>query len=111
MAVHVNADALAMGIHPITSGSIKYNDQMKTQALKQALNIYKFDAALGGARRDEEKSRAKERIFSVLGECCGARRFDAAAAFVSGLLCIAGLQKWEGARICRANLSPGSRGY
>jgi len=65
IAVHVNEDALALGIHPITSGSVKYNDQMKTQALKQALNIYKFDAALGGARRDEEKSRAKERIFSV----------------------------------------------
>ena len=65
MAVHVNENALAMGIHPITSGSVKYNDQMKTQALKQALSIHKFDAALGGARRDEEKSRAKERIFSV----------------------------------------------
>lgn len=65
MAVHVNEEALAMGIHPITSGSVKYNDQMKTQALKQALSLYKFDAALGGARRDEEKSRAKERIFSV----------------------------------------------
>lgn len=65
MLVHVNQEALALGIHPIISGSVKYNDQMKTQALKQALNIYKFDAALGGARRDEEKSRAKERIFSV----------------------------------------------
>ncbi len=65
MLVHVNQEALALGIHPITSGSVKYNDQMKTQALKQALNIHKFDAALGGARRDEEKSRAKERIFSV----------------------------------------------
>lgn len=65
MLVYVNQEALALGIHPITSGSVKYNDQMKTQALKQALNIHKFDAALGGARRDEEKSRAKERIFSV----------------------------------------------
>lgn len=65
MLVHVNEEALALGIHPVTSGSVKYNDQMKTQALKQALNIHKFDAALGGARRDEEKSRAKERIFSV----------------------------------------------
>jgi len=63
--VHVNQDALDMGIHPIRSGSIKYNDFMKTIALKQALNKYKFDAALGGARRDEEKSRAKERVFSV----------------------------------------------
>lgn len=65
MQVHINQEALALGIHPITSGSVKYNDQMKTQALKQALHIHKFDAALGGARRDEEKSRAKERIFSV----------------------------------------------
>jgi sulfate adenylyltransferase subunit 2 len=63
--VHVNEQALAEGIHPITSGSVKYNDHMKTLALKQAMNLYRFDAALGGARRDEEKSRAKERIFSV----------------------------------------------
>jgi sulfate adenylyltransferase subunit 2 len=63
--VYINEEALQAGIHPITSGSVKYNDQMKTQALKQALSITKFDAALGGARRDEEKSRAKERIFSV----------------------------------------------
>lgn len=65
MKVHVNREALAQGVHPIESGSVKYNDQMKTQALKQALRHYKFDAALGGARRDEEKSRAKERVFSV----------------------------------------------
>lgn len=63
--VHTNQDALNLGIHPIKSGSVKYNDQMKTMALKQALNKHQFDAALGGARRDEEKSRAKERIFSV----------------------------------------------
>jgi len=63
--VHVNEQALAEGIHPVTSGSVKYNDHMKTLALKQAMNLYRFDAALGGARRDEEKSRAKERIFSV----------------------------------------------
>ncbi len=62
--VEVNEEALAAGIHPITSGSVKYNDQMKTQALKQAMKKYRFDAALGGARRDEEKSRAKERVFS-----------------------------------------------
>jgi sulfate adenylyltransferase subunit 2 len=65
MIVHTNQEALDSGIHPISSGSVKYNDQMKTVALKQALDEYKFDAALGGARRDEEKSRAKERIFSV----------------------------------------------
>ena len=65
MIGHTNQEALDLGIHPISSGSVKYNDQMKTVALKQALDEYKFDAALGGARRDEEKSRAKERIFSV----------------------------------------------
>ena len=65
IVVHTNHQALSEGIHPIQSGSVKYNDHMKTIALKQALDQYKFDAALGGARRDEEKSRAKERIFSV----------------------------------------------
>jgi sulfate adenylyltransferase subunit 2 len=65
IVVHTNQQALDDGIHPIRSGSVKYNDHMKTIALKQALDHYKFDAALGGARRDEEKSRAKERIFSV----------------------------------------------
>lgn len=65
IVVHTNQQALDQGIHPIQSGSVKYNDHMKTIALKQALDQYKFDAALGGARRDEEKSRAKERIFSV----------------------------------------------
>lgn len=63
--VHVNEEAVAAGVHPIESGSVVYNDQMKTAALKQALDLHKFDAALGGARRDEEKSRAKERIFSI----------------------------------------------
>ena len=63
--VHVNEEALEQGIHPVLSGSVKYNDAMKTQALKQALKRLKFDAAIGGARRDEEKSRAKERFFSV----------------------------------------------
>lgn len=65
LEVHVNHEALAAGVHPIESGSVVYNDQMKTVALKQALDRFRFDAALGGARRDEEKSRAKERIFSV----------------------------------------------
>ena len=65
LKVHSNESALAAGIHPIESGSIKYNDVMKTEALKQAVSQYGFDAALGGARRDEEKSRAKERLFSV----------------------------------------------
>ncbi len=65
LRVHINKEALAAGIHPIESGSVAYNDHMKTFALKQALDQYGFDAALGGARRDEEKSRAKERVFSV----------------------------------------------
>jgi len=63
--VHINQEALDKGVHPVESGSVIYNDQMKTVALKQALDHYRFDAALGGARRDEEKSRAKERVFSV----------------------------------------------
>jgi len=63
--VHVNREALANGVHPVESGSVVYNDQMKTQALKQALDRHGFDAAIGGGRRDEEKSRAKERVFSI----------------------------------------------
>jgi sulfate adenylyltransferase subunit 2 len=64
LIVHVNADGIARGINPITSGSSLHTQVMKTEALKQALDLYGFDAAFGGARRDEEKSRAKERIFS-----------------------------------------------
>jgi sulfate adenylyltransferase subunit 2 len=65
LIVHVNEDGLRAGIDPFTSGSRVHTDVMKTQALKQALDRYKFDAAFGGARRDEEKSRAKERVFSL----------------------------------------------
>jgi sulfate adenylyltransferase subunit 2 len=61
---HVNEDGVAMGINPFDFGSKKYTDVMKTDGLKQALTKYEFDCAFGGARRDEEKSRAKERIFS-----------------------------------------------
>lgn len=64
LLIYTNPDGLAEGINPITHGSAVHTDVMKTQALKQALDYYKFDAAFGGARRDEEKSRAKERIFS-----------------------------------------------
>ncbi|TPH15959.1 sulfate adenylyltransferase subunit CysD [Litorilituus lipolyticus] len=64
LLVHKNPEGLAMGIGPFTHGSAKHTDVMKTQALKQALNKYGFDAAFGGARRDEEKSRAKERVYS-----------------------------------------------
>jgi sulfate adenylyltransferase subunit 2 len=64
LIVHKNQDAMARGISPITHGSKVHTDEMKTVALKQALDKYKFDAAFGGARRDEEKSRAKERVFS-----------------------------------------------
>jgi len=64
LLVHVNQEGLAQGIGPFTHGSQVHTDVMKTQALKQALDQYGFDAAFGGARRDEEKSRAKERIFS-----------------------------------------------
>ncbi|UDM18807.1 sulfate adenylyltransferase subunit CysD [Vogesella sp. XCS3] len=64
LIVHVNQDGVDAGINPFTAGSAKHTDVMKTEGLKQALNKYKFDAAFGGARRDEEKSRAKERVYS-----------------------------------------------
>ncbi len=64
LIVYVNQEGLARGINPFTHGSRLHTDVMKTQALRQALDAYGFDAAFGGARRDEEKSRAKERIFS-----------------------------------------------
>ncbi len=64
LLVYTNQDGVDAGIGPFTHGSKKHTDVMKTEALKQALNKYKFDAAFGGARRDEEKSRAKERIYS-----------------------------------------------
>jgi sulfate adenylyltransferase subunit 2 len=62
--IHTNQEGVDAGIGPFTHGSEKHTDIMKTQALKQALNKHKFDAAFGGARRDEEKSRAKERVYS-----------------------------------------------
>ncbi len=64
LLVHINEDGVARGIGPFTHGSALHTDVMKTESLKQALTKYKFDVAFGGARRDEEKSRAKERIFS-----------------------------------------------
>jgi sulfate adenylyltransferase subunit 2 len=64
LLVHKNPEGLAMGVGPFTHGSSKHTDIMKTQGLKQALNQHGFDAAFGGARRDEEKSRAKERVYS-----------------------------------------------
>ena len=62
--VYKNEEGISAGVGPFTHGSAKHTDIMKTQALKQALNKYGFDAAFGGARRDEEKSRAKERVYS-----------------------------------------------
>ncbi len=64
LIVHINQEGLSQGVNPFASGSKMHTDVMKTQALRQALEKHKFDAAIGGARRDEEKSRAKERIFS-----------------------------------------------
>jgi sulfate adenylyltransferase subunit 2 len=64
LLTYTNPDGIAQDINPFTHGSAIHTDVMKTQALKQALDLYGFDAAFGGARRDEEKSRAKERIFS-----------------------------------------------
>ncbi|MDB5544674.1 MAG: sulfate adenylyltransferase small subunit [Hyphomicrobiales bacterium] len=65
LIVHINEEGRAAGVNPFDSGSRLHTDIMKTQALRQALDKYKFDAAFGGARRDEERSRAKERIFSM----------------------------------------------
>ena len=64
LIVHINQDGVRQGIGPFTHGSKKHTDVMKTQSLKQALDKYRFDAAFGGARREEEKSRAKERVYS-----------------------------------------------
>ena len=64
MLVHINEDGVRQGMSPLTHGATVHTDVMKTTALKQALSKYAFDAAIGGARRDEEKSRAKERVFS-----------------------------------------------
>ncbi|MEQ9519689.1 MAG: sulfate adenylyltransferase subunit CysD [Parvibaculum sp.] len=64
LIVHINEEGVQQGVGPFTHGSQAHTEIMKTMALKQALDKYKFDAAFGGARRDEEKSRAKERIFS-----------------------------------------------
>ena len=68
LIVHTNQDGVDRGISPVASGSSLHTQVMKTEALKQALDKYGFDAAFGGARRDEEKSRAKERIFSFRNE-------------------------------------------
>jgi sulfate adenylyltransferase subunit 2 len=65
LIVHQNPDCLAAGINPFTHGSAVHTDLWKTEGLKQALEEHQFDAAFGGARRDEEKSRAKERVFSM----------------------------------------------
>jgi sulfate adenylyltransferase subunit 2 len=68
LLVHTNQEGVEQGVNPFSVGSAKHTDIMKTGALKQALNHYKFDAAFGGARRDEEKSRAKERVYSFRDE-------------------------------------------
>ena len=65
LLVYTNPDGVAQGINPFTHGAAVHTDIMKTQALKQALDLHGFDAAFGGARRDEEKSRAKERVVSI----------------------------------------------
>jgi sulfate adenylyltransferase subunit 2 len=70
---YINQDGVAQGANPFVQGATVYTDLMKTQALKQALDLHRFDAAIGGARRDEEKSRAKERIFSFRN---GSHRWD-----------------------------------
>src|SRR4029077_514822 len=67
LIIHVNQEGLDRGINPIASGSALHTEVMKTEGLKQALDQHGFDAVIGGARRDEEKSRAKERVFSLRG--------------------------------------------
>jgi sulfate adenylyltransferase subunit 2 len=67
LIVHTNREGLEGGVSPTTHSSVAYTNVMKTEALRQALAAHRFDAAIGGARRDEEKSRAKERIFSLRG--------------------------------------------
>jgi sulfate adenylyltransferase subunit 2 len=71
LLVYTNQAGAEAGMSPFVHGSSSYTDVMKTQALRQALDLYKFDAAIGGARRDEEKSRAKERIFSIRNRAHG----------------------------------------
>lgn len=73
LRIHTNEDAATAGVTPFTHSSVVYNDLMKTEGLRQALRRWSFDAAIGGARRDEEKSRAKERFFSVRS---AAQRWD-----------------------------------
>ena len=73
LRIHTNQEGVNAGITPFTHSSVVYNDAMKTQGLRQALSRWTFDCAIGGARRDEEKSRAKERIFSVRS---GNQRWD-----------------------------------
>jgi sulfate adenylyltransferase subunit 2 len=68
LIVYTNQEGVAQGVNPFSHGATVHTDIMKTQALKQALDKYQFDAAIGGARRDEEKSRAKERVFSFRNE-------------------------------------------
>ncbi|MFC4863861.1 sulfate adenylyltransferase subunit CysD [Pseudomonas sp. JS3066] len=68
LLVHINPEGQERGINPFTHGSALHTDVWKTQGLKQALDLHGFDAAFGGARRDEEKSRAKERVFSIRSE-------------------------------------------
>jgi sulfate adenylyltransferase subunit 2 len=78
LLTHTNPEGIAQGVGPFTHGSGYHTDVMKTQALKQALDLHKFDLVFGGARRDEEKSRAKERVFSFRSAAtAGIRRHNA----------------------------------
>ena len=83
--MHVNQNGLDDGVGPFTHGSSSYTDVMKTESLKQALDLHRFDAAIGGARRDEERSRAKERIFSfrTAQTIAGTRRTSGPSSGVS----------------------------
>ena len=100
LLVHINEDGVKRGINPFDSGSSLHTQVMKTEALKQALDKYGFDAAFGGARRDEEKSRAKERVFSfrTAAACLGSEEPAAGA-----------LARLQHAHQARANPSASSR--
>ncbi len=82
LLVHKNPEGVAMGINPFVHGSAKHTDIMKTEGLKQALNKYGFDAAFGGARRDEEKNPALKSVFtpSAIVSTAGTRKKSASGA-------------------------------
>ena len=110
LLVHVNEEGRAQGINPITHGSKVHTDVMKTQGLRQALDKHRFDAAFGGARRDEEKSRAKERVFSCRDEFHRWGKASACFRFPTGPNSTSGNTSiWKRFRSCRSISPPSGR--